>query len=30
MVAINDVRARQQDNGYLKQRERLKELCNRI
>lgn len=28
--AIRDVRTRQERNGYLKQRERLKELCNRI
>lgn len=28
--AIHDVRTRQERNGYLKQRERLKELCNRI
>jgi hypothetical protein len=29
-TAIRDVRTRQERNGYLKQRERLKELCNRI
>jgi hypothetical protein len=28
--AIRDVRTRQERNGYLKQRERLKELCNRV
>lgn len=28
--AIHDVRTRQERNGYLKQRERLKEMCNRI
>lgn len=28
--AIRDVRTRQERNGYRKQRERLKELCNRI
>ena len=28
--AIRDVRTRQERNGYWKQRERLKELCNRI
>lgn len=29
-AAIRDVRTRQERNGYLKQRERLKELCNRV
>jgi hypothetical protein len=29
-TAIRDVRTRQERNGYLKQRERLQELCNRI
>lgn len=29
-AAIRDVRMRQERNGYLKQRERLKELCNRV
>jgi hypothetical protein len=28
--AIRDVRTRQERNGYLKQRERLKELCKRV
>lgn len=30
MSAIRDVRTRQERNGYQKQREHLKELCNRI
>ena len=29
-AAIRDVRTRQERNGYLKQRERLKELCDRV
>ena len=30
VVAIHDIRTRQERNGYLKQREHLRELCNRI
>jgi hypothetical protein len=30
VAAIRDVRTRQERNGYLKQRERLQELCDRI
>lgn len=29
-AAIHDIRTRQERNGYMKQRERLKELCDRI